>query len=105
MGKIADSIKELQEKRTKLEEMGGEKSVQKQHGRGKLTARERLNLLFDPGSFKELDLFVRHRSVNFDMPKTEIPSDGVIVGYGLVEGRCKNSGRCGCPVWLWRDIF
>ena len=87
MGKIADSIKELQEKRTKLEGMGGEKAVQKQHGRGKLTARERLNLLFDPGSFKELDLFVRHRSVNFDMPKTEIPSDGVIVGYGLVEGR------------------
>ena len=87
MGKIADSIKELQEKRTKLEEMGGEKSVQKQHERGKLTARERLNLLFDPGSFKELDVFVRHRSANFDMPKTEIPSDGVIVGYGLVEGR------------------
>jgi acetyl-CoA carboxylase carboxyltransferase component len=87
MGKIADSVKELQERRKKLEGMGGDKAVQKQHERGKLTARERLNLLFDQGSFKELDLFVRHRSVNFDMPKTEIPSDGVIVGYGLVEGR------------------
>jgi len=90
MGKIADSIKELQEKKAKLQGMGGEKAVQKQHERGKLTARERLNLLFDPGSFKELDVFVRHRSANFDMPKTEIPSDGVIVGYGLVEGRMKD---------------
>jgi len=87
MGEITDSIKELQEKREKLQGMGGEKAVQKQHERGKLTARERLNLLFDPGSFKELDLFVSHRSVNFDMPKTEIPSEGVVVGYGLVEGR------------------
>lgn len=87
MGVIDDSIKELQEKESKLHGMGGEKAVQKQHQRGKLTARERLNLLFDAGSFKELDLFVSHRCVNFDMPKTEIPSDGVIVGYGLVEGR------------------
>ena len=52
MGVIADSIKELQEKESKLREMGGEKAVQKQHERGKLTARERLNLLFDAGSFK-----------------------------------------------------
>jgi acetyl-CoA carboxylase carboxyltransferase component len=87
MGIIADSIKELQEKESKLRGMGGEKAVQKQHERGKLTARERLSLLFDAGSFKELDLFVSHRSVNFDMPKTSIPSDGVIIGYGLVEGR------------------
>lgn len=87
MGVIADSIKKLQEKESKLREMGGEKAVQKQHERGKLTARERLNLLFDAGSFRELDLFVSHRSVNFNMPKTDIASDGVIVGYGLVEGR------------------
>ena len=87
MGIIADSIKELQEKESELREMGGEKAVQKQHDRGKLTARERISLLFDAGSFKELDLFVTHRCVNFDMPKTYIPSDGVIIGYGLVEGR------------------
>ena len=87
MGIVADSIKALQEKESKLREMGGEKAVQKQHERGKLNARERINLLFDTGSFKELDLFVTHRSVNFDMAKTTIPSDGVVIGYGLVEGR------------------
>jgi acetyl-CoA carboxylase carboxyltransferase component len=67
--------------------MGGATAVQKQHERGKLNARERINLLFDTGTFKELDLFVTHRSVNFDMAKTTIPSDGVVIGYGLVEGR------------------
>jgi len=87
MGIIADSIKELQEKDAKLKAMGGEKAVKKQHERGKLTARERLDLLFDAGSFKELDRFVSHRCVNFNMQKTEIPSDGVVIGYGLVEGR------------------
>jgi len=87
MGIIADRIKELQERESKILGMGGEKSVQKQHERGKLTARERLNILFDPGSFGELDMLVTHRCVNFGMPKTEIPSDGVVIGYGLVEGR------------------
>jgi acetyl-CoA carboxylase carboxyltransferase component len=87
MGIIADSIKSLQEKESQLKEMGGQKAVQKQHDRGKLTARERLNLLFDAGTFKELDLFVTHRCVNFDMQQTQIPADGVIIGYGLVDGR------------------
>jgi acetyl-CoA carboxylase carboxyltransferase component len=87
MGIIADSIKSLQEKEAQLKEMGGQKAVQKQHDRGKLTARERLNVLFDAGTFKELDLFVTHRSVNFDMQETKIPADGVIIGYGLVDGR------------------
>ncbi len=87
MGIIADSIKSLEEKEAQLKELGGQESVQKQHERGKLTARERLNLLFDAGTFKELDLFVTHRCVNFDMPSTKIPADGVIIGYGLVDGR------------------
>ena len=87
MGIVADSIKALQEKESKLRELGGEKAVQKQHDGGKLTARERINLFFDTGTFKELDLFVTHRCVNFDMPKTTIPADGVVIGYGLVEGR------------------
>ncbi len=87
MGIIADSIKSLKEKQAQLKEMGGQQAVQKQHERGKLTARERLNLLFDAGTFKELDLFVTHRCVNFDMQKTKIPADGVIIGYGLVDGR------------------
>ncbi len=87
MGIIADSIKSLKEKEAQLKEMGGQQAVQKQHERGKLTARERLNVLFDAGTFKELDLFVTHRCVNFDMQKTKIPADGVIIGYGLVDGR------------------
>jgi len=87
MGIIADSIKSLKEKEAQLKELGGQQAVQKQHERGKLTARERLNVLFDAGTFKELDLFVTHRCVNFDMQKTKIPADGVIIGYGLVDGR------------------
>lgn len=87
MGIIADSIKSLKEKEAQLKEMGGQQAVQKQHERGKLTARERLNVLFDAGTFKELDLFVTHRCVNFDMQRTKIPADGVIIGYGLVDGR------------------
>ncbi len=87
MGIIADSIKEMQEREAKLKEMGGEKAVARQHEQGKLSARERLELLFDAGSFRELDLFVTHRCVNFDMPNTTIPSDGVVTGYGLVDGR------------------
>jgi len=67
--------------------MGGEKAVQKQHDGGKLTARERIDLLFDPGTFREIDMFVHHRCDNFGMEKIDIPSDGVVTGHGLVNGR------------------
>ena len=67
--------------------MGGAKAVEKQHAGGKLTARERLDLFFDPGTFRETDMFVTHRSVNFGMEKVEIPADGVITGFGMVNGR------------------
>jgi acetyl-CoA carboxylase carboxyltransferase component len=87
MGTVADKIKELKELEAKLREMGGEKAVAKQREKGKLTARERLDLLFDKGTFRELDMFVSHRCVNFGMDKVEIPSDGVITGHGLVNGR------------------
>ncbi|MCK5783884.1 MAG: methylmalonyl-CoA carboxyltransferase, partial [Desulfobacterales bacterium] len=87
MGIIADKIKDLKEKEKKIQEMGGEKAVGKQHEKGKKTARERLNLLFDPGTFREVDMFVKHRCVNFGMEKVNIPSDGVISGHGLVNGR------------------
>ena len=87
MGIVQDKIKELKEREEKIRQMGGEKSVAKQHGEGKLTARERLDLLFDPGTFRELDMFVTHRCVNFGMEKVEIPSDGVITGHGLIDGR------------------
>ena len=61
MGISANKIKELKESEERELAMGGEKGIQKQHDRGKLTARERLDLLFDSGSFRELDMFVRHR--------------------------------------------
>lgn len=66
---------------------GGERAVQKQHESGKLTARERLDLFFDKGSFEETDLFVQHRSGNFGMDKVSIPADGVVTGFGKVNGR------------------
>jgi methylmalonyl-CoA decarboxylase subunit alpha len=87
MGIVQDKIKDLKEREEKVRRMGGEKAVAKQHGEGKLTARERLDLLFDPDTFRELDMFVNHRCVNFGMEKVEIPSDGVVTGHGLINGR------------------
>lgn len=87
MADTPQKIKDLEEKIARLQGMGGEKQLKKQHESGKLSARERLDLLFDTGSFQELDLFVRHRAVEFDMPETEIPADGVITGFGRVDGR------------------
>ncbi len=84
---IHDRISELREKEEREKALGGPKQVQKQHEAGKLTARERLELLFDPGSFHELDMFVRHRCNYFDMPQTFVPGEGVITGYGMVNGR------------------
>jgi len=84
-------LKEELEKLTRLEKEtkagGGEKRIQQQHAAGKLTARERVDLLFDPGTFQELDLFVQHRCTNFGMDKVSIPADGVVTGYGKVNGR------------------
>lgn len=67
--------------------MGGEKQIAKQHSLGKLTARERVNLLFDADTFQETDKFVTHQCTYFNMDKVEIPADGVITGYGKVNGR------------------
>ena len=87
MGIVDDKIRELMEKEAKLLEMGGETAVQKQHERGKLTARERIDLLFDPGTFRETDVFVEHRGTRFGIDKMDIPADGVITGFGKVNGR------------------
>ena len=87
MGTVGDKIKELKERETKLLEMGGPKLVAKHKEKGRLTARERLNHLFDNGTFRELDMFVTHRCVNFGMQQVDIPSDGVVTGHGLVDGR------------------
>jgi methylmalonyl-CoA decarboxylase subunit alpha len=87
MGITADKIKDLKEREAKILRMGGEKAVAKHREAGKLTARERLDRLFDPGTFREIDMFVTHRCTNFGMEKVEIPADGVITGYGKVDGR------------------
>lgn len=80
-------IIEWLEKKEILEQGGGPAEIKKQHSKGKLTARERLNLLFDEGSFIELGLFVKHRSTDFGMAEKVIPGDGGIVGFGKVNGR------------------
>jgi len=87
MGVTQDKIKALKEKEKTILGMGGEKAVAKHKEKGKRTARERLNLLFDAGTFREIDMFVSHRCTNFGMEKVDIPSDGVVTGHGRVEGR------------------
>jgi len=84
---VEDRIEELKQREMKLRELGGAKLVAKHKESGKLTARERLNRLFDKDTFREIDMFVQHRCVNFGMSEVEIPSDGVITGHGLVDGR------------------
>lgn len=82
-----EKINELTQKRAEIAAGGGEKRVQRQHSSGKLTARERIEKLFDTDSFVELDAFVTHRSTAFGMEKTEAPGEGVVTGYGMVDGR------------------
>ena len=84
---IEELITQLEQKKQTVVAGGGEKRVQKQHEMGKLTARERTERLFDPGTFVELDMLVEHRCTNFGMEKTVAPGDGVVTGYGLVNGR------------------
>lgn len=84
---INDLIKTLREKEEKVKAGGGEKRIQAQHKKGKLTARERIALLLDKDSFVELDLLVEHRCTNFGMDKVEAPGEGVVTGYGTIDGR------------------
>lgn len=82
-----DKIQELAQKRATVAQGGGEKRVQRQHAAGKKTARERILYVLDQDSFVELDTFVTHRCTAFGMEKTEAPGEGVVTGYGTVEGR------------------
>ncbi len=84
---IREKIKELMELRKKARLGGGERRIESQHKKGKLTARERIELLLDDGSFEEFDMFVSHRSVDFGMEKESYLSDGVVTGYGTIDGR------------------
>ncbi|MFZ5673818.1 MAG: acyl-CoA carboxylase subunit beta [Pseudomonadota bacterium] len=80
-------LEKLEERRANARLGGGAKRIEAQHGRGKLTARERIDLLLDPGSFEEFDMFVEHRCIDFGMEKSKIPGDGVVTGWGTVNGR------------------
>src|SRR4051794_31918867 len=80
-------LEQLEQKREQARLGGGQKRIDAQHKKGKLTARERLELLLDEGTFEEWDMFVEHRSVDFGMAEQKIPGDGVVTGYGMINGR------------------
>ena len=83
-----DIIRQLEKKRELARLGGGQKRIDSQHAKGKLTARERIELLLDPDSFEEWDMFKEHRCVDFGMDKAEkTPGDGVVIGYGTINGR------------------
>lgn len=87
METFEQKIKNLEEKRKIIQQGGGEKRIKKQHDSGKLTARERIQKLLDEGSFVEIDAFVEHRCIQFDMAHTKAPGEGVVTGYGTIDGR------------------
>ncbi len=80
-------IEQLERKRAQAKQGGGEKRIRAQHAKGKLTARERIEVLFDDDSFEEWDIFVEHRCTDFGMQEKTIPGDGVVAGYGTINGR------------------
>jgi len=84
---IQELMKQLSKKEEKVKAGGGEKRIKDQHEKGKLTARERITLLLDKDSFVELDLLVEHRCSNFGMDKVEAPGEGVVTGFGTINGR------------------
>jgi propionyl-CoA carboxylase beta chain len=89
-------IEELRRRYAEARQGGGEERVAKQHAAGKLTARERIEAMLDPGSFQELDALVVHRSTDFGMDRQRIPGDGVVTGHGRIDGR---------PVFVFAQDF
>lgn len=83
----AAKLAELTRRRDESEHAGSERAIEKQHSRGKMTARERIHMLLDEGSFTELDALARHRSHNFGLEKNRPYGDGVVTGYGTIDGR------------------
>ncbi len=84
---MKDILERLDDRRAEARLGGGAKRIEAQHARGKLTARERIELLLDKGSFEEFDMFVQHRCVDFGMPDSKVPGDGVVTGWGTINGR------------------
>src|SRR5476651_1967298 len=93
---MKDILDKLEKRRDEARLGGGAARIEAQHKRGKLTARERIELLLDKGSFEELDMFVEHRSAEFGMEKTKVPGDGVVTGWGTING---------CTVFLFSKDF
>ncbi|MFN3233728.1 MAG: acyl-CoA carboxylase subunit beta [Alphaproteobacteria bacterium] len=84
---MQEILQELEERRARARLGGGQARIDAQHKRGKLTARERIDVLLDPGSFEEYDMFVEHRNTDFGMEKNRPPGDGVVTGHGTINGR------------------
>ena len=84
---MKDVLEELEKRRAQAKLGGGQARIDAQHARGKLTARERIELLLDGGSFEEFDMFVEHRGTEFGTEKNRIPGDGVVTGWGTINGR------------------
>ena len=84
---MKDILQELEDRRTQARLGGGQRRIEAQHARGKLTARERIELLLDEGSFEEFDMFVTHRSTDFGMEADRPYGDGVVTGWGTINGR------------------
>ena len=87
MDKTEKAVEQYRQKRDRLMAMGGPDAIERQRKQGKLTARERIEYFFDPGSFTEIGLYIRHRQSAFGMDKREIPAEGVVTGFGKVDGR------------------
>ena len=93
---MTDILAELEAKRAQARLGGGQRRIDTQHGKGKLTARERITLLLDDASFEEWDMFVEHRCHDFGMEDQKVPGDGVVTGYGTIAGR---------PVFVYSQDF
>jgi len=84
---MSANIAEMEKRREQAQMGGGQKRIDAQHAKGRLTARERLNILLDEGSFEEMDMYVEHNCVEFGMAEQKIPGDGVVTGSGTINGR------------------
>ena len=87
MATVAEKIELMNQKKEHIRQGGGAGRIAKQHEKGKMTARERIEMFFDEGTFVELDMFVKHRCTNFGQDKKDLPGEGVVIGYGTVDGR------------------
>ena len=91
---MSSTIEELERRRAAARIGGGEKRIAAQHAKGKLTARERLDVLLDEGSFEEYDMFVEHNAVDFGMAEQKFPGDGVVTGSGTINSSARRRS-CG----------